>query len=250
MIVSGLQKFSLLDYPGRLSAIIFTQGCNFRCHFCYNPLLVVRPEDREDKFTDTASSSLDEETKKGHPAVLLGDLFDFLASRKNKLDAVVISGGEPTIHNDLPEFIKKIKELGFKIKLDTNGTNPIMLKRLFKEQLLDYVAMDIKGPARKYDLITGVQANLKSIKESITMIMNSGVAYELRTTVVPDFLDENDIKAMGEMIKGAEKWFLQVFKSDIDLVNPDFRKTKSYTAKQMDKLKNIAQDYVKNCAIR
>ena len=243
MVIGGLQKFSLLDYPGHIAAIIFTQGCNFRCHFCYNPLLV-RPQRQDDKLTDTEST-------KGHPLnISEDDLFAFLKERTGKLDAVVITGGEPTIQPDLPEFIKKIRELDFMVKLDSNGTNPAMLEELLDLGYLDYIAMDIKGPAGKYDLIAGSQPDLLSIGKSIKMIMASGLPYEFRTTIVPELILLEDVDDIGSQIKGADKWFIQKFRSDIDLVNHRFEGVQSYSDADMRKIKEIAERYVKMCEIR
>ena len=145
MNIGGLQKFSLLDYPEHLSAIIFTQGCNFRCQYCYNPMLVWPI--RKGRLKDISLSVLDGDQQKGRPQIISeGDLFAFLKTRAGKLDAVVITGGEPTIQPDLSKFIAKIKKLGYLVKVDTNGTNPDMLKKLIKEGLVDYLAMDIKAP--------------------------------------------------------------------------------------------------------
>jgi pyruvate formate lyase activating enzyme len=248
MVIGGLQKFSLLDYPEHLSAVIFSKGCNFRCQFCYNPMLVW-PEE-EGKFNNITSSEEDGEIKMGHPQINESDLFDFLISRTGRLDAVVITGGEPTLHSDLPEFIEKIKKQGYKIKLDTNGTNPKMLMSLLSGNLLDYLAMDIKGPEKKYDLVTGVQPNLKDIKKSVKIIKESGLPYEFRTTVVPGLVKIADIAEMAKLISGAEKWFLQNFKSDIELVNESFNGEKPYSYKEMEEMKKIAEKYVKLCQIR
>ena len=258
MIIGGLQKFSLLDYPDHIAAIIFTQGCNFRCQFCYNPMLVkpgytggkVSNNPSTTRVLDKEPSEDDGQGQKGHPLITEDDLFAFLDKRKGKLNAVVITGGEPTLHQDLPEFIKKIRKLDYKIKLDTNGTNPKMIKDLTNRHFIDYIAMDVKGSARKYEKISGVKTDLMKIKESITIIMKSGLPYEFRTTVVPDLIGLKDIGAIGELIKGASKWYLQIFKSDIDLVNPEFNNTKSYGAGEMEKIKIIAKGYVKFCEVR
>jgi len=238
MLIGGLQKFSLLDFPEHVSAIIFTKGCNFKCQYCYNPMLV-KPKKDSEEFLE-----------KGRSQIFENDLFVFLESRVGKLDAVVITGGEPTIHDDLPGFIKRIRKRGLKIKLDTNGTRPEMLKKLLAEGLLDYIAMDIKGSVDKYNTIAGVNVDLKKIKESITIVMKSNLPYEFRTTVVPDLVMPAEIHSIGRQVKGAEKWYLQVFKSDIDLVNQSFENTKSYTAKQMEEMKLIAEEYVKYCEVR
>ncbi len=250
MIIGGLQKFSLLDYPDNISAIIFTQGCNFRCHFCYNPMLVW-PKFKVGKFKNISSSdNTDEKIEKVYPQFQEDGLFDFLKKRQKKLNAVVITGGEPTIHKDLPEFIKKIRKLGFKIKLDTNGTNPGMIKNLIDEKLVDYIAMDIKGSLEKYAIITGVQPNLNSIKKSIKIITQSNLPYEFRTTVVPWLVEKKDIKKIGELIKGAKKWYLQNFKSDINLVNDRFEKYKPYSLKEMEEMRKIGEGYVDFCGVR
>ena len=250
MIIGGLQKFSLIDYPNHLSAIVFTKGCNFRCQYCYNPVLVY-PEIGDGKVKNISSSDLsDEEVKEGYFQITENAFFDFLKLRVNKLDAIVITGGEPTIHSDLPEFIDKIKKFNFKIKLDTNGTNPEMLNKLISLKLLDYIAMDIKANINKYDLVVGVQPDLEKLKKSIKIIKNSKLPYEFRTTVVPKLINKDDIHNMGELIQGAEKWYLQQFKSDINLVNNLFKGEKAYSDKEMEEMKKIALKYVKICDVR
>lgn len=239
MIIGGLQKFSLLDFPGHIAAIIFTQGCNFRCQFCYNPMLVW-PADGRSRF----------KYQKDHHLVEEGDLFVFLSERINKLDGLVITGGEPTLHADLPEFLAKIKKMGFMAKLDTNGTNPDMLGKLIIGKQIDYIAMDVKGPIDKYDEITGVKVNLDNIKKSIKIIMQSGLPYEFRTTVVPGLISEEDVKKIGEMIKGADKWYLQPFKSDTDLINPDLEGKFGFKLSELDEMRKIGKEYVKRCEIR
>ncbi len=256
MIIGGLQKFSLLDYPEHLSAIIFTKGCNFSCQFCYNPMLVWpacnanmagRPEE-VGKLKNT--SSLEEENKKVYSQILEDDLFGFLKSRVKKLDAVVITGGEPTIQPDLGEFIYKIKKLGFKVKLDTNGTNPEMLNKLIKEKLVDYIAMDIKSGERNYDLITRVSPDLSKIKKSIIILKEASLPYEFRTTVVPELINIEDVKEIGELIKGANRWYLQKFKSDTELLNKEFEGFEPYSNKKMEEICRIASKYVEECGIR
>ena len=248
MIIGGLQKFSLLDYPEHLSAIIFTQGCNFRCQFCYNPMLV--EPIGQNKFNYISKGEKNKKRTKGHPVISEDDLFVFLKKRVGKLDAVVITGGEPTIQKDLPKFVKKVKQLGFKVKLDTNGTNPKMLKKLFSEKMLDYIAMDIKTSPNKYDIVTGIQPDLENIKKSIKMITESGIKYEFRTTLVPKLVEAGDIKAIGKIIKGADKWYLQEFKSDRDLVNDRFKGSVGHKKEDMKKMRKEALKNVKECIIR
>jgi len=228
MRIGGLEKFSLIDYPGAISAIIFTVGCNFRCPFCHNPALV-------EETIDTNIS------KK--------EILDFLKKRIGSLDAVTITGGEPTMHSDLVPFIKSIKKLGFKIKLDSNGTNPNVLRKVLKEKLVDYLAMDIKSTPEKYMATVGRPVNLEKIKESIQIIMASGIPYEFRTTVVKALIPENDFHEIGKMIRGAEKYFLQKFIPS-NILNPQFLKKTTYSDEEFKSIKMIMEQYVKECSIR
>ncbi|MFA4941716.1 MAG: anaerobic ribonucleoside-triphosphate reductase activating protein [Patescibacteria group bacterium] len=254
MIIGGLQKFSLLDYPGIVSAIIFTKGCNFRCHFCYNPMLVW-PEKRVGKLNITSAQTAGE--KKDHPlsyspqeSIEEDGLFDFLESRQGKVEGVVITGGEPTIHQDLPEFIKKIKNLGYFIKLDTNGTNPAMIEKLIKKHLIDYIAMDLKAPKEKYEKVTGVKVDFKKIEKSVKIIKESNLPYEFRTTIAPGLLKKEDIEKMGKEIRGAEKWFLQKFQSEASLVDKNFQGQPAFMDKEMEEMAKIGKKYVGRCETR
>jgi len=230
MKIGGLQKLSLLDYPEHIAAIIFTQGCNFRCHFCYNPKLVVPQKD--------------------YSLISEDSLFEFLQKRKGKIDSVVITGGEPTMHFDLPEFIKKIKKLGYLIKLDTNGTNPKMLEFLVQKKLINYIAMDIKAPLNKYQDVVGVKPVLANITKSIIIIRASKLPYEFRSTIIPSLHKQGDIDNMGKMIDKADKWYLQKFKPMPNLVDEKFNQEKAYTDKEMEKLCDIGKKYVKICDVR
>lgn len=244
MLVRGLQKLSLLDYPEHISAIIFTQGCNFKCQFCYNPMLVAWP--------------IAGKKQKGHlSAIGEDDLFVFLKSRIGKLEAVVITGGEPTIQPDLPDFISKIKNLGYLVKLDTNGTNPKMIKNLIDKKLIDYIAMDIKAPKDKYGKITGKPDDFDKIKKSVKIIIGSCLPpsdwagkHEFRTTMVPGLLDKNDIIKIAKIIKGARIWYLQRFKSDVGLLNKKLQGIKPFTKAEMEEMREIGGKYVKKCEIR
>ena len=238
MIIGGLEKLSILDYPDHLAAIIFTQGCNFRCHFCYNPMLVLPHKDEKNI------------KEKGFSELSTKNLFLFLRERFGRLDGVVITGGEPTLHPDLPEFIKKIKKIGYDVKLDTNGTNPDMLNQLIKEKLIDYIAMDLKAPKEKYEATVNVPVNYKNIEKSVKMIIKSGLPHEFRTTVVPGLLDKKDFIKMGEMIKGTQNWFLQVFKSDTDLVNSAYKGKKAYSRKQMQEFVELGRTAAGVCKLR
>lgn len=230
---------TLMDYPGQLAAIVFTKGCNFRCHFCYNPLLVWPDRETDEK-----------KYEKTYPTVSEDEFFLFLENRKGKLDGVVITGGEPTLHSDLPEFIKKIRKLGYKIKLDTNGTNPEMLEKLLAENLLDYIAMDFKAPFDKYEKVVGISVNCKKIEKSVKIIMESKLPYEFRTTVVPGLHELSDFSKMGEIISGANIWYLQKFKSDTELVDRNLEAQASFTNKEMEEMVSVGKKYVKLCELR
>jgi pyruvate formate lyase activating enzyme len=240
MIIGGLEKLTLLDYPDHLAAIIFTQGCNFRCHFCYNPLLVLPQSGKDVK----------NKKEKGFSPLSPQNLFLFLQERFGRLEGVVITGGEPTLHPDLPSFITTIKQMGYLVKLDTNGTNPEMLQQLIAAKLLDYIAMDIKAPLTKYEATVGAPVNCNNLKKSVKIIKSSGLPYEFRTTVVPGLLTAADFDLMGQLIKGASKWYLQSFKSDTPLVDPHYQTHPPYTAQEMAALAAIGRKYVQLCEVR
>jgi len=229
MNIGGLQKFSMIDYPGKLTAIIFTLGCNFRCGYCHNPELVL-PE----KF----NPSLDEKK-----------ILEFFKTRIGKLDAISITGGEPTLQADLPQFIKKIKDLGFLIKLDTNGTNPKMLKEIIDNKLVDYLAMDIKAPLKKYEEVIKMPVDLEDIKKSIKMIMDSGIEYEFRTTIVKSQLSVQDLLDIGKLIKGAQIYYLQKFVAS-KANDERFLKEKTYSDEEFEKIKKEILEYVQKCKVR
>lgn len=226
MQIGGVQKTSLLDYPDKISAIVFTYGCNFRCGYCHNPELIVM---------------------KKEPAWTSAGFFEFLNSRKGKLDGIVITGGEPCLQNGLTDFIKQIKNMGFLIKLDTNGTFPQILKEVLP--FVDYVAMDIKAPLYKYKDVTQVNIDTEKIKESINIIMNSGVDYEFRTTVVKSQLDKKDFIAIGELIKGAKKYYLQKFIPSKTL-DKRLMNEKTYSDKEFSDIVDILSLYTKNVSFR
>ena len=190
MRISGLQKLTLLDFPERVACTVFTYGCNFRCPFCHNAGLVVGEQPDEVKETD---------------------FFAYLDKRKGVLDGVAITGGEPTLQKDLIPFIKKIKEKGLAVKLDTNGARPDVVKTILDENLVDYFAMDVKNRPEKYAATAGVNVDLGAIRETISLLIARAPEYEFRTTVVKGFHEKGDFAAIGEMIKGAKKYFLQKF---------------------------------------
>ncbi len=182
MKIGGLLKFTLIDFPGRPAAMIFTQGCNFRCRYCHNPELV---------YPHMFSEPVAEE-----------EIDAFLKRRQGTLEGIVVSGGEPTIFDDLPQFLAKIKSYGYAIKLDTNGTRPDMIKELLDKKLVDFIAMDLKAPLEKYALITGVQANPAILQKSMDLIRQAGIGYEFRTTYDKEVLTDADIEAISKLVDG------------------------------------------------
>jgi len=227
MIIKGLQKLTVIDYPDKLACTIFTFGCNFHCSYCHNPELVInngRPEIKEDVT------------------------LNFLRDRKGFLDAVCITGGEPTINKDLPVFISKIKEMGFLVKLDTNGTNPEMLKSLIEKKLVDYIAMDIKAPLELYENITNVKVNKNDIQKSIDLIKKIK-NYEFRITVVPDLFNEKHAKLIGEWLKGSKKFYIQQFRG-IKTLDKNFVNKKPFSEEELIKFCNILKPYFETCKIR
>jgi len=229
MKIGGLQKVSLLEYPGQVCAIVFSQGCNFRCSYCHNPELV---------DPDFYGQCLTEE-----------EIFSFLKKRKGKLDAVTITGGEPTIQSDLIPFIKHIKKMGYLIKIDTNSSHPEVLTKLMKGKLLDYIAMDIKGPLEKYRAVTGTQVHQDLIKESIEMIMHSGIAYEFRTTVVRSQLTENDLFHIGKLIRNARLYVLQSFVPSKTLDRELLAET-TYSYEEFKEIKRKLERHILRVVIR
>jgi pyruvate formate lyase activating enzyme len=241
MIIGGVEKLTLIDFPGKLAAIIFTQGCNFRCQFCYNPLLVMPIGDVKLKY------------QKDHSEIPMSDLFGFLEGRKGKLDGVVVTGGEPTLHADLPAFLSRIRALGYAIKLDSNGTNPEMLEKVIAEGLVDYIAMDIKAPLEKYAQVVDCAVNTDNIVKSIAIIKNSGLPYEFRTTLVPGLHTVEDIDGMGELISvggPAAKYYLQFFKSDTPLVNREMELKDRFTTVEMEEMAEKGKKYAEVCEVR
>lgn len=204
MKIGGYQKLTLIDYPGKIATTVFTVGCSFKCGFCHNPHLVVPSQFPKEP-------TMEEE------------FFDFLKRRKGKLEGVCITGGEPTIQKDLIVFIKKIREMGFKVKLDSNGYQPEILKKLIDEKLVNFIAMDIKNSPRKYTKTTGVKIDFKKIKASIQLIMQSKIPYEFRTTVVPGLHTEKDFIEIATIIKGARAYYLQQYR-DANIISKSLRK--------------------------
>jgi pyruvate formate lyase activating enzyme len=229
--IGGLQKTTLIDYPGRISCTVFLIGCDFRCPWCYSSELVLP------------------EKIKLQPRISEKEFFNFLKERKGLLEGIVICGGEPTIHKDLPDFIKKIKELGYLIKLDTNGSNPRMLKQLIAEGLVDYVAMDIKAPKEKYDKATGVKVKIRDIEKSIDILKQGKIEYEFRTTVVPTIHLKEDVIEIAKWLSPAKKYFLQNFRPE-KTINPEFEKIKPYPEDFLIEIQKEISPYFEVCEVR
>jgi pyruvate formate lyase activating enzyme len=232
MLIGGLQKNSFIDFPGRISCVLFLSGCNFYCPYCHNPELARGVPAAQPPFT-------------------LDQFYAFLEARRSLLDGVVISGGEPTLQADLPAACAAVKSLGFSIKLDTNGSRPHVLRHLVSEGLVDYVAMDIKTDPRHYVPVFQCEDGKEALQESIRIIMDSAPAYEFRTTCARPVIDETVIGAIARSIKGADRYVLQPFQSQ-RLLSPSFfrRSEPAFTSAQMHRLKAVAQRWVKHCTVR
>lgn len=191
MLIGGLQKVSLSDFPGKIAAIVFTRGCNFRCPYCHNPELV---------DPGRYASPLEEKS-----------VIAYLRSRTGMIQGVVVTGGEPTMHDDLPLFLATVKEMGFHVKLDTNGSRPEMLERVLAQNCVDYVALDVKGPLHAYERIARASVDPVAITRSIRLVIDSGLPHEMRTTYLPSLLSKDDAAEMAEMIAGCRAFFLQAF---------------------------------------
>lgn len=245
MTIGGLQKVTLIDFPGKIACTVFLAGCNFKCPWCYSRELV-----------------LPEEIKK-QPQISKKEFFDFLKQRKGLLEGVVICGGEPTINKDLPDFVKKIKELSssrgakllagslalfkYSLKLDTNGSNPKMLKELIDKKLIDYVAMDIKLPKKRY---SELYPKVENIEKSIKILKENKINYEFRSTVVPNVLDKEDIIKIAQWIGGPKvKYYLQNFRPE-KTIDPKFEKIKPYPQKYLLEIQKAISPFFEICQIR
>ena len=226
--IYGLQKLTLLDYPGKMAATIFTGGCNFRCPFCHNRSLV---------FLNENEGEINVEA-----------IFEYLEQRKNMLDGICITGGEPLLHNGLEDFIRRIKDIGLKVKLDTNGSQFERLKDLVEKGLIDYVAMDVKNTKERYALTIGLeQYDISDIEKSVEYLKQDHVDYEFRTTIVKEFHEETDFKKMGEWLRGAKRYYLQNFEEQETCIKKGLHEIGTDKLKEIE---NILKDYVKEIAIR
>ena len=229
MSINGFQKLTLLDFPGHVACTVFFGGCNLRCPFCHNALLVTETEEIEE---------ISEE-----------DVLSVLRKRKGILDGVAITGGEPLLQKNIRDFILKVRALGYSVKLDTNGTFPEKLKALVSEGLIDYVAMDVKNSREKYSLTTGAShVDLDAVSKSIAFLLENHVPYEFRTTVVNEFHTEEDIEKIAGWIRGAEKYFLQDFKDSGELIGSE--EMSSVGKARLIRMRELAAPFVKEVQIR
>ena len=228
MKIGGIQKTSLIDYPNKVCAVFFASGCNFRCPYCYNPELVFnKTELINEKW-----------------------IYNFLEKRKNYLDAILLSGGEITIQPDFIEFVKRIKQYGYLVGIETNGSKPDAIKKLIDSRLTDFIAMDIKSDLETYEKAACAKLDKGKIKKSVELIKDSNVDYEFRTTVVPGLFNEETAIKIGEWLKGSKKYVLQQFNNDRDMINKSFKRKKPYTVDKLKKFKEILEPYIKDVRIK
>lgn len=228
MKIGGFQKTSLLDFPDLISAIIWTVGCNFHCPFCYNKNLV---EGKVEIIPDE-------------------EIFSFLKKRIGLIEGLVISGGEPLMQDDIIDFCKKVKKLGYLIKIDTNGMYPDKLQELIDKKLVDYISMDVKAPKNKYSTLSGVKTDIKKIEKSIDIIRSSYIDYEFKTTFVPGLLSKEDILEIGKWIKGSKKYFIQQFKNDVPVISSNLENISSYSKEELNSVLEKVKTFFEICNIR
>ncbi|MEE8377646.1 MAG: anaerobic ribonucleoside-triphosphate reductase activating protein [Candidatus Aminicenantaceae bacterium] len=226
--IKGIEKFAPIDFPGYISSTVFVGGCNFRCPFCHNAELVLKPQ------------SL--------PTFPMDYFLSYLDSRKNWLEAVCVSGGEPLLHDELDVLLQIIKDRNLLVKIDTNGAFPEKLEELIKAGLLDSVAMDIKAPLDKYEKITAVPVDTDNVRRSIKIIQRSGLDYIFRTTVVPGFIDENDIEEIGQLLKGSKSYQIQQFKP-VNTLDKTFEKIKPFGREKLQVFADRAGPYFEKVRI-
>ena len=228
MEIRGLQKLTLLDYPGHTACTVFTAACNWRCPFCHNASLVVRPAEQ--------------------PVIGEEEFFAFLEKRRGLLDGVAVTGGEPTLHKDLPDFLRRVRAAGFETKLDTNGTHPAMLREILAEGLADYVAMDIKAGRGNYPAVTGtLRPGLDAVTESVELLRSSGTAHEFRTTVVRELHTDEDFEDIARWLAGEERYFLRSFRDSGDIISDGFS---ACTREEMEHFLAIVRETVPLAQLR
>ncbi len=230
MIITGFQKSTLLDYPGKVACLLFTYGCNLRCEYCHNPELVIQKCVKENIVKEE-------------------NIFSFLKERKGLLDAVVITGGEPTLQPDLIPFIKKIKKMGYLVKLDTNGINSTIVKEILHADIVDYWAMDVKYEEEVYKQNLKENVLYSEIQKSIKLIKENGKDYEFRTTYVKGIHTLKSAEGIGKLVKGAKRYYIQNFRPG-KTINPLLNFSNSFTEEELKKIRRIMIKYVKNVEIR
>jgi pyruvate formate lyase activating enzyme len=229
MLIGGFQRFSLIDYPDKICAIVFTQGCNFRCPYCHNPELV--------------------DNKRYQIALKEEEILSFLDRRKKNIDAVTITGGEPLLQSDLENFLSAVKGLGYLVKLDTNGSFPKRLEKIIKSKSINYIAMDIKTSLQNYEYVIKRKIAKTKILDSIRLIMNSGLHYEFRTTVVRSLLRKDDFFEIGQLIKNSRLYVLQNFVAS-KILDDQFLDIKSCSCEEIDSYREIMENFVQKCIVR
>ena len=225
MLIGGVQKMTMLDYPGKVACTIFTYGCNFRCPFCHNATLVIDEANLFDK----------------------DEILAYINKRKGILDGVVVTGGEPLLQPDIMEFLAELKQTGLLVKLDTNGSYPERLEQIIEKGLVDYVAMDIKNCKEKYDLTTGVKIDISKIEKSVELLMQDRVDYEFRTTVVKELHKKEDFEKIGKWLIGAKRLFLQPFKDNENLIGENLS---SHSKESLEEFKGILEKTIPQVELR
>ena len=224
MKIKGFQKTSLIDFKPYITSVVFVGGCSFRCKYCYNPDLVLNP--------DTL------------PDIPEREIFDYIEAKKTFIDAVCITGGEPCIYEDLIDFCRKLKEKGFLVKLNTNGSRPEILKKLIDDRLIDKVSMDIKSCLDNYNEVAGVEVDKFTILKSIELIMNSGVDYSFNTTAIPGIVDKKEIFKITKIIKNAKKYNINSFISNKKLIGKELENSRTFSKQELEELKKIAEEHI------
>jgi pyruvate formate lyase activating enzyme len=230
MNIRGLYKTSLVDFPGKITSVIFTGGCNLRCGYCHNPDMVL----------DSGGTS----------AVSEDYVFEFLSGRKNLIDGVTVTGGEPSLQPDLPDFLGKIRDMGFLVKLDTNGFSPEVVKTVTESGLADYIALDVKSSPEKYSAVTGRDYPFCTVLETINILKNSCIDFELRTTCIPDLVTSEDIVLIGEAVGKVKRYSLQQFVNTGRLIDPAFHELSPYPVAYLESMRSKCLEFAETCIIR
>ncbi|MFQ5406706.1 MAG: anaerobic ribonucleoside-triphosphate reductase activating protein [Candidatus Micrarchaeia archaeon] len=229
--IKGFLENTLLDFPGKIASVVFTPKCNFKCPYCQNPALVLHPE--------------------SEPSVDPSEILDYLAKPdvKKWVDGVCVTGGEPCLQQDLPLFLRELKQLGYAVKLDTNGSKPAMLEELFNKKLLDYVAMDVKAPLEEYDEVAKAEVNKEDLQKSVDVIRKSGADYEFRTTVVPGFFNKQKAMAIGQWLQGSKRFFLQQFRSVVTL-DPSLQGKRHFHKDELEEFQKTMRPFFEEVGVR